>query len=205
MLYPICLPIPIQFSYHVHQQLVSSFHLSIGLNTVRQSPNLLYAHKLTKLSNNVAYKVGSLVTQELHWGSEDKDVTLPQKLSNSFYSLIRGHIHYDVFSKVSAKDQTIQHVWGLILLHHCLNAGKVNVQQLQRSGNNDGSHWGFGMSAFMLDTSLTAANHLLHLSSHTWPPELVMQQAQYLLLALVSSIMVTSIHGSYPVSLGDYE
>ena len=57
----------------------------------------------------------------------------------------------------------------------------------------------------MLDVSLTSANCCLHLSSHAQPPEPVMQQAQCLLLALVTSIMVTSIHGSYPVSLGDYE
>ena len=58
---------------------------------------------------------------------------------------------------------------------------------------------------FMLDASLAAANHPLHLSCHAGPPELVIQQAQCLLLALVSSIMVTSIHGSYLVSLGDHE
>ena len=61
------------------------------------------------------------------------------------------------------------------------------------------------MNAFMLDALLAAANHPLHLSGHAGPPELVIQQAQCLLLALVSSIMVTSIHGSYPVSLGDHK
>ena len=76
----------------------------------------------------------------------------------------------------------------------------MNVQQLQRSSDNDGSHLGFGMNAFMLDALLTAANPLLHLSGHSWPPELVMQQAQCPLLALVSSIVVTSIYGRYPMS-----
>ena len=61
------------------------------------------------------------------------------------------------------------------------------------------------MNAFMLDASLAVANHPLHLNSHAQPPELVIQQAQCLLLALVSSIVMTSIHGSYPVSLGDHE
>ena len=107
-----------------------------------------------------------------------------------------------MYCKVVTKDKNIHHIWQLIQLHHCLNVGKVNVQQLKRSSNNDASHWGFGMSAFMLDALLAAANHLLHLSGHSWPPELVMQQAQCLLLALVSSIMLTSIYGIYPVNLG---
>ena len=79
------------------------------------------------------------------------------------------------------------------------------MQQIQRCGNNDQSHLGFGMNAFMLDALLTAANHPLHLSGHAGPPKLVIQQAQCLLLALVSSIVVTSIHGSYPVSHEDHK
>ena len=94
---------------------------------VRWSPSLLYAHKLTKLSEDVAFKFGSLVTQELGQDSEDQDVTLPQKLSNSFCSLIKGHICHNMFHKVVTKDQNIHLVLGLILLHHCLSAGKVNV------------------------------------------------------------------------------
>ena len=162
----------------------------------------MYALKLTKVSDNTAFTVGSLVTQELAWGSEDQDVTLPQKLSKSFCSLSGGHVCHNVLCKVVITDQNIQHIWGLIQLYHCLNAGKVHVQKLQRRSNNDGSHWDFGMSAFMLDASLTAAYHLVHLSGHSWLPEPVTQEAQCLLLALVSSIMVTSIHGSYPVSPG---
>ena len=75
------------------------------------------------------------------------------------------------------KDQKFHHIWGLILLLHCLNAGKVNIQQLQRCGNNDQSHWGFGMNAFMLDALLTAANCPLYLSGHAKPPEPVIQKA----------------------------
>ena len=61
------------------------------------------------------------------------------------------------------------------------------------------------MNAFMLDASLTAANYPLHLGSHAGSAELIIQGAQCLLLALVSSIAVTSIHGSYLLSLGDHE
>ena len=79
------------------------------------------------------------------------------------------------------------------------------MQQVQRCSDNDGSLGGLGTNALMSDVLIAAANCLLHLSSHSWPPELVLQQAQCPLLALVSSIAVTSIHGNYPVSLGDHE
>ena len=75
------------------------------------------------------------------------------------------------------------------------------MQQFQRCGNTSWSHWGFGMNAFMLDALLTGANCPLHLSGHAGPLGLIIQQAQCLLLALVSGIMVTSIHGGYPLSL----
>ena len=61
------------------------------------------------------------------------------------------------------------------------------------------------LRAFMLDALLTAANHLLHLSGHSWLLKLVMQQAQLSTVAMVSSITVTSIPGSYLVGLVDYE
>ena len=57
----------------------------------------------------------------------------------------------------------------------------------------------------MMDASFKAADHLLHLNSHAWPPELVIYQVQHSLLTLVPGISVIPIHGSYSVSYGDYE
>ena len=95
---------------------------------------------------------------------------MPQKLSNSLHGLIHGHVHHDMFCKMVTKDQKVHHVWWLIQLKHGLSAGKVNMQELQRCSDNDRSHGGFGTKAFMLDALLTAANHPLHLSSHTGAP-----------------------------------
>ena len=103
---------------------MSLFHLSIGLSVVRWSPNLPYAHKLTKLSDDVAFKVGSLVTQELGWCSKDWDISLPQKLSNGLQSLIGGHMCHDMFCKVVTKGQIAYHIWGSIQLNSCLNTDK---------------------------------------------------------------------------------
>ena len=81
-----------------------------------------------------------------------------------------------MFHKMVTKDQKVHHVWGLIQLHHCLNAHKLNMQQLQRCGSNDQLHWVSGMNASMLEALLPAANSPLHLSGYTVPPEPVMQQ-----------------------------
>ena len=106
MLWPVCLLVPTQFFYHVHQCLVSSFHLFIGLSMVRQSSNLPYCCQLTQLSDDVAFKVGSSITQEPGQGSKDWDVTLLQKLSKSFCSLVQGHIHHNMLHKVITKTNT---------------------------------------------------------------------------------------------------
>ena len=104
------------------------FYLAIGLSIVRWIPNLPYAHKLTKLSDDIAFKVGPSVTEDFGWCSKDQDLTLPQKLGNSFDSFTGCHICHDMFLKMVAKDQKVHHIWGLIQLHCCLNAGKVNMQ-----------------------------------------------------------------------------
>ena len=205
MLWPVHLLVFTQFPYHVHQHLVSPFHLSIGLSMVRQSPNLLYAYKLTKLSDDVSFKIGPSIAQELGWCYKDQGIALPQKLSNSFHSLIRGHIHHVMLCKMVTKDEKVHHVWQLNQLQHCSIAGKVIMQKHERCGNNDGSHWGFVMNALMLQALLTVIDCPLHLSGHARLPELVIQQVQCLLLTLVSSITMTSIHGSYPVSLWDHK
>ena len=57
----------------------------------------------------------------------------------------------------------------------------------------------------MLNAPFTATNGLLHLHNYSGPPELVMWQVQGLLLTLVSSILVTSIHDSNLMTHGDHK
>ena len=57
----------------------------------------------------------------------------------------------------------------------------------------------------MLNASFAVADCFVHLCSHVRPPELVWQQEQHLLLTLVSSILVTSIHSSHSMSHGDHK
>ena len=95
---------------------MSLHNLSIGLGMVSWSPNLPYAHELTQLFDDISFELDTLITQELGQGSEDQDVSLPQKLSKSLSSLIRGHASHDMFHKMITKDQNADHVWWLVCL-----------------------------------------------------------------------------------------
>ena len=59
------------------------------------------------------------------------------------------------------------------------------------------------MSAFILDSSFAVANCFLHQCGHNGPPELALYEVQHLLLTVVSSISVTSIHHNHSMSCGD--
>ena len=167
---------------------------------VRQSPYLPYAHKLTKLSDDVALKADSFITLQCGCCSKDWDVTLPQTLSNSPCSLIGGHVCHNMFHKVVTKDQNVNLVGGFnsIII-------SMLVKSTCSSSNDAVTMMGHIGALAQLDTLLTVANCLLHLGGHSWPPELVMKKAQCLMLTLVSSISVTSVHGSHSVSLGDHK
>ena len=89
----------------MHQHLVNSFNLFLGLSMVSWSPNILYAYEFTQFLYDVALKIGSPITQELGQCSKDQDASLPQKLSNSLCSLIRGHMAM-CFGKWSQKTKT---------------------------------------------------------------------------------------------------
>ena len=130
MLRPVCLPIFTQFPNHLHQCLVGLLHLSISLGVVRQSSCLSNDHELTQLTDNVAVKVGSSVTQELGWCSEDQDVSLPQESGNSFCGPIQSHIHHNVSCEVVTKDQNIHYMWWLVQFYSYLNASEVHMKQL---------------------------------------------------------------------------
>ena len=56
-----------------------------------------------------------------------------------------------------------------------------------------------------MNTSFTATDHSLHPHCHARPPEPVLQQGQCLLLTLMSSIPMASVHGCHSVSSGNYE
>ena len=51
--------------------LVNSLNLSIGLSVVRWSLNLLYAYELMQLFDDITFKIGTSITQELDQGSKD--------------------------------------------------------------------------------------------------------------------------------------
>ena len=72
----------------------------ISLWVVGCGPQLLHTKDLAHFINYTAHEVSISVTQEPGWGSKDGDVTLMQEFSNSFCSLIGGHICQYMLHKV---------------------------------------------------------------------------------------------------------
>ena len=124
---PICLLVLIKLPYHVHKHLVNSLKLSVGVSMVRWSSNHPYARELTQLFNDITFKIGALITQELGCGSEEWDVSLPQKSSNDLCSLVGGQIRHDMFCTVITENQNAHHVWWLVQLCSHLSACEVYV------------------------------------------------------------------------------
>ena len=102
---------------------MSVFHLSIGLSMVRWNPDLLYAHKLTKLSDDVAFTVGSSDTQELGQCSQDWDISLPQNLATVFAAWLR--VTYAIMCLIKWSQKTKR----FTMFGGWSNTGKVNVQK----------------------------------------------------------------------------
>ena len=90
-----------QLPNHLHYCLVWSFHQPISLLVVGHDLQLFHAKDLAHSVNYTTHEVSTSVTQEPGWCSKDGDVTLVQKFSNSFCSLIGDHITNTCFMKCS--------------------------------------------------------------------------------------------------------
>ena len=138
--------------------------------------------------------------RSLSGASEDWDVSLPQRLGDRFCSLIGGHVHHNVLHKVVTKDQKAPHVWVLVQLH-------IIVSMLVKStcSNSKGAVTMMGCTFGALAWLPSCWVHHLHLADgllHLCEPFLAKRTGHVastacLLLILVSSISVASIHGSY--------
>ena len=106
--WPVGLFVFAQLPNHSHYGLVWSLHQPISLWVVRHGLQFLHAEDLAHFINDTAHKVSTFVTQEPGWGPEYRDVTLIQKLGDSFGCLIRGHIHNTCFMKWSWNTKTLE-------------------------------------------------------------------------------------------------
>ena len=99
--------------------------------------------------------------------------------------------------------QDIGNLRWSIQLQGCLYAIKVYMQEVQWSGGQNQVH--FGQIALMLQAMHTGLKRLLHLIGYAWPPEMLSQQRQGMVMFLMTHISVTPIQGSNPMGLWDHE
>ena len=90
--WPVGLFVFAQLSNHSHYGLVPSLHQPLSLWVVRCDQQFHHAEDLAHFVDDTAHKASTSVTQEPDWGPKYGDVTLIQKLGNSFGCLIRGHV-----------------------------------------------------------------------------------------------------------------
>ena len=114
-----------QLPNHSHYGLVQSLNQPISLWVVRHGPQCLHAKDLAHFVNDTAHEVSTPVTQEPGQGSKDQDVTLIQKLGNSFGCLIGGHICQYMLCEVVLEYQDVSKFRLLVQLQGCLYAGKI--------------------------------------------------------------------------------
>ena len=105
-----------QLSNHLHHHMVQSLHQPISLWVVGHGLQLLHAKNLAHFIDYTTHQASTSVTQKPGQGSKDGDVTLVQELSNSFCSLIRGHICQYVLCGVVLEHQDVNNSWWLVWL-----------------------------------------------------------------------------------------
>ena len=85
-------------------------------------PRILHSSSIILL-----VKLVPLSFKEPGRGSKDRDVASIQKFSNSFCSLIRGHICYYMFCELVLENQDVGDSRQLVQLQHGLNTCEIYI------------------------------------------------------------------------------
>ena len=86
---------------------MQSLYQAIGLWVVGCGLQSFDAKDLAHFLNHTTSEANTSITQEPDQGPEERDVTSVQKFSNSFCSLIRGHVCQHVFHEVVLENQDV--------------------------------------------------------------------------------------------------
>ena len=92
---------------HAHNHLAQSLHQPISVWVVGCGLQSFDAKDLAHFLNHTTHEASTSVTQEPGQGSEDRDVTLVQKFSDSFCHLIGDHICQHVLCEMVSEHQDI--------------------------------------------------------------------------------------------------
>ena len=169
--WPVGLFVLSKFPNHLHYGFMWSLHQPISFRVVWHGLQFLNAEEHTQFVNDAAHKASTPFAQEPGWGPKDQDVTLIQELGNGFSCLIRGHIYHNVLCEVVLVHQDVGDSRQLVQLHGHLYAGKMYMQEVQGS---IGHYWVqrcLRLITLMLQAMHAGFDGLLHLTNHSWPPE----------------------------------
>ena len=135
--WPVSLFVFAQLPDHSHYGLVQSLHQPISLQVVRHGLQFLHVEDLAHFIDDTAHKCSTPVTQEPGQGPKDWDGSLVQELGNGFGCLIGGYICQYMLHEVFLEHQGISNFRWLVQLQGHLYAGKIYVEEVQRSGDHN--------------------------------------------------------------------
>ena len=107
MRWPVGFLIFSQLPDHAYNHLMQSLYQAIGLWVVGHGLQLFDTKDLAHFLNHTTSEASTPITQKPGQGPKDRDVTLIQKFSDSFCSLIRGHVCQHVFCEVVLENQDV--------------------------------------------------------------------------------------------------
>ena len=180
-------------------------YLPVALYVVSRGPALLDTKGRAQLLNQGGREVHPLVAQQLSRRSKDCYEALIEHLCNCFGHLVFGHHSQGIPHEMVHHDKDVFYHRGLIQLHCRLDAGVIEMHQLQQSiclNWTKGSPWHFPLKCLTMWASPYYSSAIL---SHHGPPEPLLCEGQSPLLTLVSGIPMYSIECHAVLSRRDDE
>ena len=172
---------------------------------VSHGPALLDTKGRAQLLDQGRHEVCPPVTQQLSGHSKDCYEVLVEHLRNCLGHLVFGHHSQGIPREMVHHDKDVFYHGGLIQLHRGLDAGVIEMHQLQQSicsNQTEGSPWHFPLEHLTTWASPYYSSAIL---SHHGPPEPLLCEGQSPLLALVSGIPMYSVEHHAALSRRDDE
>ena len=184
---------------------METLHLPVALCVVSRGPALLDTKGRAQLLYKGRHEVCPPITQQLSGRSEDCYEALVEHLRNHLGHLVLCHHGKGIPREMVSHHKDILHHGGLIQLHRGLDAGVIEIHELQWSihlNRTEGSPWHFPLKHLAVRASPHYSSAILQ---HHGPPESLLSECQGPLLALMAGISVYPIKHHVALSHGDDE
>ena len=160
---------------------------------VSHGPALLDTKGRAQLFYQGRREVHPSITQQLSRCSKDRYEVFVEHLCNCLGHLVLCHHGKGIPCEMVSYHKDILHHRGLIQLHRGLNAGVIEMHELQwsiRSNWAEGSPWHFSLECLAARASPHYSSAIL---SHHGPPEPLLSESQGPLLALMAGIPMYTV------------